>query len=327
MDRKRYKYLLDRFFDGETTPEENELLHSVLGEGMDTRFEEYSKDKWDANHYAMPEFRKEMMKADILRRIHAEEDYRRHGRMKLLKTAAAGLAVAASIAVAAIAGYRFHDMSQPVQEFEVVAERGQKSMVTLPDGTKVWLNSGSRLAYTSAYNSKNREIFLNGEAYFDVAKNRELPFDVNAGGMTVRALGTKFNVKAFPEDGKVAATLVEGCISATSGDASIVLQPWQQAVLDSRTGKMLKTEVVNRNNPVPWRQNEILFEGENLRQVGAMLERMYNVKVLIADDIADYSYTGLISNNSLTNVLELISGTSPVRYTMHGNVIKFNATK
>lgn len=319
MTTENYRDLLDRFFSGKTTSEENASLRAMLGESPDEYFERYSREVWNGAPDVLTENLKEEMKEELLHRIRAEKSRGRH--YSWLKY----IAVAASVCAAAIFGYMYADYSADVQTFEITAERGQKSSVTLPDGTVVWLNSASTIAYTSDYNSKNREISLNGEAYFDVAKNRKLPFDVKAGDLTVRALGTQFNVKAFPEDRKVTATLVEGCISASSGDSQMVLKPWQQVVLDRRTGGMLKSEVTNRNNPVPWRQNEILFEGENLKQVALILERMYNVEVLVTDDVADYSYTGLISNNSLSNVLELISGTSPVRYTMHGNVIKFAA--
>ena len=252
-----------------------------------------------------------------LRQIMADG---RHGGLCL----AAAFAVAASVAVAAVAGYSAHDILKPVQEFEVVAERGHKSMVTLPDGTVVWLNSDSRLTYTSDYNSKVRDIFLDGEAYFDVAKNPDIPFVVDAGEVRVRALGTKFNVRAYHDEMSIRTTLVEGKVLASSGDDDVVLSPCQEAVYERRTGELSAADAPNADHLVPWRANEIYLDGMTLASVSRMLERMYNVDVVFSDSsVAGYTYTGLIRNSSLMNVLELISGTSPVKYRMNGNTIKF----
>ncbi len=313
MGKEEYKDLLDRFFAGETSSAENELLYSVINEDMDLNFEEYSLDRWTGNDYVMPESRKRRMKNDIFRRISEAEA--NHGRRKTWRTLAAAFAVA---------GYSAHDILKPVQEFEVVAERGHKSMVTLPDGTVVWLNSDSRLTYTSDYNSKVRDIFLDGEAYFDVAKNPDIPFVVDAGEVRVRALGTKFNVRAYHDEMSIRTTLVEGKVLASSGDDDVVLSPCQEAVYERRTGELSAADAPNADHLVPWRANEIYLDGMTLASVSRMLERMYNVDVVFSDSsVAGYTYTGLIRNSSLMNVLELISGTSPVKYRMNGNTIKF----
>ena len=324
MDNKEYKDLLDRFFAGETTSRENEMLHSVTGESVDDLFEEYSREKWDGNSYEMPEAKKEMMKADIFRRINTAEDYKRRDRRRAWKTVAASMAVAASLAAAVIAGYRANDLLRPVQEFEVIAERGHKSMVTLPDGTKVWLNSDSRLTYTSDYNSKVRDIILDGEAYFDVAKNPDLPFVVDAGQMKVKALGTKFNVRAYRDEMVIRTTLVDGKVLASSEHDNVILAPCQEAVYTKPTGRLVAADAPNIDHLVPWRADEIYLDDMSLDEIARMLERMYNVEILFADnDMTKYSYTGLIRNSSLKNVLELIAGTSPVGYRMNGNTIKF----
>ena len=101
-------------------------------------------------------------------------------------------------------------------EFVVEAPRGAKSRVTMTDGTKIYLNAGSRIIYQRAYNQNNRDIVLEGEAYFEVAKNKRLPFYVRSSGITVKAIGTAFNVKAYPEEDIIETTLVEGKISIES---------------------------------------------------------------------------------------------------------------
>lgn len=326
MNVRKYSELLDRFFSGNTSPEENDMLFRLFKEELpDGKFDEYSNFKWQTSPEVLTDEIKDKIKASIFRKIRSER--RKSRSVRTVRFWAFSAAAAAVVAISVIFGYALAELRTPVQKFEICADRGQKSMAVLPDGTRVWLNSASRISYTSSYNIRDRKIELDGEAFFDVAENKDMPFDVVAGMMTVRALGTKFNVKSFAEEKKITAVLVEGRVKAFSDEKEVFLDPWQQVVLDTDTGSMHKSDVVNRNNPVPWRQNSILFEGETLEQVAVMLERMYNVDVVLSEDVSSYSYTGLISNNSLMNVLDLISGTSPVEYSIYGNVVKFTSRK
>ena len=235
------------------------------------------------------------------------------------------VAIAAGICLAAILGYTAAEYGHRQQTFEVIADRGQKSSVTLPDGTAVTLNSASRITWRSDYNRKNRTVGLEGEAYFEVAKNEKVPFTVRTDKMDITALGTEFDVKAYEEDRHVTATLLKGSIRADFGGQSEILVPDQYIVVDKTTGE---SEVVTAENPeylVPWKNDELLFAGETLEEIALVLERMYDMEVVFMDETAKaFSYTGLIRNSSLHNVLELISGTSPVRYTISGNVIAFS---
>ena len=161
-----------------------------------------------------------------------------------------------------------------------------------------------------------------------VAEALGFPFTVKTGKMDVTALGTKFNVKAYEEEGEITATLIEGSIRTDIGEKSEVLKPNQYLILDKETGKTTKITADNPDHLVPWRNNEILFAGENLAEIALVLERMYNIDVFFTDSTArNYSYTGLIKNNSLHNILELISSTSPVKYSIRGNIIAFSTDR
>ncbi|NJO68691.1 MAG: FecR domain-containing protein [Bacteroidetes bacterium] len=109
------------------------------------------------------------------------------------------------------------NIAEPKNEYySIEAPRGAKSFVTLADGTKIWLNAGSKISYQRSYNQHNRGIYLEGEAFFEVAKNKNIPFLVHSAGIVVKAIGTAFNVKAYPEEGIVETTLVEGSVSIES---------------------------------------------------------------------------------------------------------------
>ena len=209
--------------------------------------------------------------------------------------------------------------------FECIAANGQKSTISLPDGTKVMLNSGSSIRYASDFNVKNRDIDLNGEAYFEVARNEEIPLVVSARQMKVEVLGTKFNVRAYNSEPEIVTTLVEGCVKATADGREMLMKPAEEISYNVKSGEMRKYDAPNKNHLIPWRDNELFFNNNNLKEIGAILERMYNVNVIFEDEsVTAYSYTGLVRNSSLSNVLDLITATSPVEAQMYYNTIKFS---
>lgn len=241
----------------------------------------------------------------------------------------AKIAVAASVLVAtAVGGYWFAMSGLQSQTFEVATLKGQKSMVTLPDGSLVRLNSSSKVVYTSAFNRRNRKIEMQGEAYFEVAKNANLPFTVTADGMEVTALGTKFNVRAYAEDAAIVTTLVEGKVAVVAGRQEQVLLPNQQVRCTRGDRQLALSQVDDKTHLVPWINNELIYNGQNLQQIAIEMERMYDVRVVFRDEkIKQFCYTGIVLNTSLANVLELIMTTSPVNYRMNENTIEFSQKK
>lgn len=317
----KLKSLFDRFFGGETTENENAYLADLLENDKDGELDAYIEKTWQEAESMDVDFEVEVrVKEKILAQISSECQVKSSRPWFRFFRAAA---VAAGLVAAVLLGWHIADLRKP-ETFEMVAERGQKSSLTLPDGSKVWLNSASKLTYTSDYNSKDRNIILDGEAFFDVARNENLPFIVHANGMAVQALGTKFNVKAYSDETEVTAILVEGSVKASAAGVDLLLLPYFVASYDRSTDEMVSTYVSDREHAVPWIKNEILFSNDSLKDIASVLERMYNVTVVFENEkIADYTYTGLIRNNSLQNILELISGTSPVKYEIDGNIVRF----
>lgn len=328
MEKENYGKLWEKFLAGSLEREEAELLEKVLGENPDGEIDVFCSEVWasstDVENGQAGEERSSRMKDKIMGRIAAGEDAeRRYARRRRAASAAtACFAAAAMLLVAALV--HISTVGNRSLEYEVVADRGQKSSVTLPDGSRVWLNSASRISYSSGFNKDDRDIFLQGEAYFEVAKNKKIPFIVHASGLSVCAVGTEFNVRNYPDEDEVRATLVEGRVIASSGSASASLEYGQEAVMDRASGRMITGAAPDLNHLVPWRSSEILLDEVSLAELASILERMYNVDVIFADSsIKEYCYTGLVRNNSLQNVLELISSTTPVDYELSGENIVF----
>ena len=316
----KLKSLFDRFFGGETTENENAYLADLLENDKDGELDAYIEKTWQEAESMDVDFEVEVrVKEKLFAQISSEHAKTSRPWLRFFRVAS----VAAALVAAVLLGWHIADLRKP-ETFEMVAERGQKSSLTLPDGSKVWLNSASKLTYTSDYNSKDRNIILDGEAFFDVARNENLPFIVHANGMAVQALGTKFNVKAYSDETEVTAILVEGSVKASAAGVDLLLLPYFVASYDRSTDEMVSTYVSDREHAVPWIKNEILFSNDSLKDIASVLERMYNVTVVFENEkIADYTYTGLIRYNSLQNILELISGTSPVKYEIDGNIVRF----
>lgn len=308
--------LLEKFFSGQSTEEENNVLSKIFKDGGEDIFDEYCRRKWAENDCRIPTSVKARIKQSLFTKMP---------RVKWRRV----IASASAVLAAAVILYMCMLWSRPSENaapeiFEIVAERGQKSSVTLPDGSCVMINSASTISYTSDYNVKERNVFLSGEAYFDVASNADIPFVVHADKVSVTALGTKFNVKAYAEDPYVVTTLVEGGVRTEAGTQYELLTRAQEASYNKEADVLLAYDVKDISRAVPWIRNELLFENESLADIAVTLERMYNVTIVFEDEAAKgYSYTGLIRNNSLQNVLELISSTSPVGYKMNSGIIRF----
>ena len=325
-NKKTYFDLLDKLYDGTTTEAENHHRDSLTGRKYEANFNAYSDRRWDESSPELGRERIDRMRNDILSRIATFDDLSDRRSRRLWPTLCKAAAVVALVVGASLASYRYAVTSQPERQFEVVTAFGKKSSVTLPDGTRIWLNSGSRVSYSSAFNSRSRTVNLEGEAYFSVARNEQLPFVVQADGMSVTALGTKFNVKAYANEEEVVATLVEGRIRTDAGDESEIVLPENQASYNRSSGAMSVRPVENMELPMAWFNNKIVFSGETLDLIARTLERMYNVKVVFGDDACRrYAYRGLVHNNSLHNVLYLISSTSPVDYRITGNTVEFRS--
>jgi ferric-dicitrate binding protein FerR (iron transport regulator) len=230
------------------------------------------------------------------------------------------LHIAASILVPLLCiglGY-YYAKNTPIQDNDrmtVQVEIGQKAKMQLPDGTSVWLNSAGLLTYDNAYNKKERVVHLQGEAYFEVKKDKTRPFVVKMNDLSVEALGTSFDIKAYPDDNYIAATLIEGSIRISSPTQSELLAPNEKLTITKNDGQFTKSVLPDAKKNVAWINNQLTFEQERMENIAKTLERMYNVRIRFASDkLENLRFSGTIKNNNLENVLQVIEFVSPIRY-------------
>lgn len=211
--------------------------------------------------------------------------------------------------------YRSDIKSDSLHQLVVSVERGQKANITLPDGSKVWLNSQSKLTYSQNFNVKERRLQLDGDAFFDVAHNPDKPFIVQSNDISVEALGTAFEVKAYSDDNLVTSILIRGKIRVTTPNGETILTPNEMVSYNKSTGKLLQSSLIGTKDFTGWMHNQLHFENESLANIAKVIERTYNVKVIFtSENLKNQHYTGTVENNSLENFLNIISLTSPVSF-------------
>ena len=245
--------------------------------------------------------------------------------------------------------------AKQLQENEIVAKRGTKSKLLLPDGTQVWLNSDSKLIYNSSFDDTLREVTLDGEAYFDVVKDPKRPFIVHTSGINIRVLGTAFNVKSYAQEATIEATLVHGLIEVEKTNepksSRIILhpneklifskpiskvaakEPDKESALTAAGGKELKPQLISIN-PLPrnstdsnrietsWVYGKLLFEGDSFRDLALKMERWFNVKISFKNNkVSNYRFGGVFENENIEEALNYLQMVHAFHYSIKGNEV------
>ncbi|MEX0275099.1 MAG: FecR family protein [Flavobacteriaceae bacterium] len=209
---------------------------------------------------------------------------------------------------------------------EIYVPYGQTLTITLSDHTKVWLNAGTRFRFPQNLGStaQNRMVYLEGEAYFDVAKDANRPFIVNAQNIDIKVLGTQFNVSAYESDSNIATTLVEGSVNMyenSNPDTKILLRPSYQASFIKENGTLVQKKVDTRIY-TGWMHNKLIIDNLSFQEILKRLERTHNVSIINnATHLHNEVYRGEFDNEGIEAILRTIATSTPFNYTMDNNVI------
>ncbi|TCC96577.1 FecR family protein [Pedobacter hiemivivus] len=182
--------------------------------------------------------------------------------------------------------------------------RGGTYQVTLRDGTRVWLNAASKLSFSSQFSGKNRKVMLDGEAYFEVAKNKQMPFVVVSDRQEVEVLGTQFNVMAY-DSAQIKTTLLEGSVNLKSSTSAVMLVPGEQGVM-SNNGSINRKKV-DVDKEISWRKGWFSFNESSIENVMDEISRWYDVDVFYEHKMPHKEITGRVPRNAkLSVVLEML---------------------
>ena len=214
---------------------------------------------------------------------------------------------------------------------EYYSPAGSRLRVILQDSTEVWLNGNSRLKVSDSYGVTDRHVELVGEGNFNVHRNESLSFIVSAGKMKVKALGTVFNINAYPEMPEVEAVLISGKVEVQADNAKksevVSLAPNQRATF-SNSSSSLKVTAVNTQRYVAWPEGRLVFDNKPLGEVAQILEKWFNVNIVITDaEVKNMHFTAQLGQCSVEQILKYISYTAPIAYTIKNENITIRMIK
>jgi ferric-dicitrate binding protein FerR (iron transport regulator) len=350
ISSKEKKALID-YFSGHLTAEDSTILNNWIEKSKENQlFFDQLSDIWQSANFIKHHETIDVEEAwkEIQYRLHKSNSGQQQNRFKWLK-------VAAILILAFIAGGFGHyflsqkpEPTQPPLHVEYVAPLGSRSFIKMPDGSKIWLNAGTTLNYTTSFGSGNRKVKLSGEAFFEIAKNPHLPFIVQTSELNITALGTKFNVKAYDEEKTIETTLIEGSVKLEGNNfklaEDVVLKRNEKAIFTKKaqtvqindkkqlpanelTEVKPKTElkIISSVEPAPiisWKEERWVINNEKLGSLSRKLERRFAVNIIFENELLkEYSFGGTLEDETLEQVLDAICSSSPIKYLVDGKTV------
>ncbi len=328
------KDILIKFLNNNCTEAElNEVLHWVETSALTENGKKLGFDDWK-NYREEGNWENDEKFTTLFDEIQRKIDAREHKTIKsktiTLPVFTKWLTRAAAILLIPVLTFLFYTLSEKkmesikyanlaVDSLEIVAPIGSRTIVQLSDGSEIHLNYGSKIKYPQFFSGDTREVTLSGEGFFEVAHNPEKPFIVKTVGLSVKALGTAFNVLAYPGDDIIETTLVNGKVVLEQNEADGktktigAMEPGQHVEYNIKTGAVSSTKG-SIEKFVAWKDGKLVFEDTPIIEVAERLSRMFNVDIEVADDITDNIYTVIFMDEPLSQILDLMTIATPVIY-------------
>lgn len=315
--------LILAYLNGETTPEQQSCLLTWLEESEENkRYFRSLKDVYDLGRL---EADMQMSETDRQwSRFVASISPRRpahllYGRRQLLRYVAIFILGLVSMAVIGL----FTDRGMP-RPFMAKVETGvsERTKVTLPDGSTVWVNACSSITYDQSFGGKERTVNMKGEAYFNVKKDRNRPFLVHTDKLTFRVTGTSFSVYSFEEEEVVSIALIEGSVTVEHAKGNEMLHPGEMLVYNKKDESLTRKRVIS-DTYTSWRYGEMYFEDISFEELTRRLERSFNVTFKFADQaVKQETFSGSFRKyESLETILKVIETSMPVKYKIEKDTV------
>lgn len=318
---KEEKQKLRRYLDDiYTRNEASQLLDSLRDAENKDLLEEVTAEVWEASadHGRTTRAEREEYKKEARQLLQSLE----HGKRIWFRRSAYAIASIAALLCLVFGSIHYYHYTNEQNTTYTLANTsyGEKKQVTLPDGTQLVLNSCSSLRYPSRFNGKERKVELEGEAYFRVAHNEDMPFIVTTRNFNVLVLGTHFNIKSYPKDEIVSVNVESGKVQVDLPEAMMRLTAREQVLINTLSGEYAKKK--EEREVAVWIKGGLRFSSTPIRDVARELERVYNCRITFAPE---YEFTNLISgehdNKSLESVLQSIEYVSGVKHKKEGKEI------
>ena len=237
---------------------------------------------------------------------------------------------AAVLLLPVIAGVLYFYLHAPATDelLTLSTQKGEQTSVILPDGSKVWLNVDTKLFYNIDYGVKNRRLQMEGEGYFEVEKNKDLPFEVKSGSIITTALGTKFAISAYPQENIIKSSLVSGSVEITHQKEKRILEAGQQVVFDKNENEMI-IKTFDQAEELAWKNDQLIFRLTPFKNVVTNLEKWYDINIEYNPASFD-SETLTVrfgKDETLEHVLQVMSKANGFTYKIEGKNVRITKNK
>jgi len=356
ISAEHMKRLLEEFISGKMSREdEKELFDLINKQELDSKIIAWLYMRWDGSARRSIGFHSEGIYEKIRRNLNLpakssreERDYARHviekENRKKSRLVLQFIKYAAVFIVASVSSYFLVTYSGSGEELleetysQIRTDNGSRSTMILPDSSIIKLNSGSFLRYPNNFKGTNRQVYFEGEAFFNVKTGQPSPFYVNTGNISIKVTGTEFNVKSFPDDQFIETTLISGSIIIEELDQEkqiknqVILNPNEIAVYDKTTNKLEITDFVIEEEIIPkqavrvttsppnikspkintaWKDDILVFNDERLDEISTRLERCFDVNIEIVDEeLKEFRYSGTFENKTVEQVMDALQHAS-----------------
>jgi len=312
MDRNILETLFDRYLKGETSPQENELIENWLEKNNNPHsqwqlFSQNQKDQWLKDVFGQIQNDTQVNEPKTVVKPKLKQLWLRIGATAAVLTICFSMYLGWPLLL-----NRLH----PVKLGILKVAANQKKAFTLADGSRVWINAGSELRYPKAFTGKKREVYLSGEAYFDIHHDVSKPFIIHTGNLSTTVLGTAFNIKEDKNKHTIQVTVTRGKVSVADGQRLLgVLIPNQQIRFNTLNAEAFQSNV-NANEVISWKQNDLHFEDVSFVQAIAQLEQHFNVKITISNPkLKNCRFTGTsLNGEDLNKILKVMCAFNNATY-------------
>lgn len=355
QENEQYWILISRKLNGEATPEELAILDNITEKDKSLKANyESLQDIWPLT---IPQIEQTQLYTNAEKiiakaNLKLEEFYPELEAKKSFIVRHKNWMIAASLISILVVIFQLANKpivagaTSSVESKEVIeTPLGQKSKSVLPDGTVVWLNAGSKLEMDNNFGKAFREISLVGEAYFEVAKNKAIPFIIHTNSIDIKVTGTAFNVKAYPKDLNTETSLIHGSIEVTIKNEKrdkVFMQANDKLIVSNKLlfsnsssvtkpSKITNSYIIQKinidsivitSNEIQWIENKLIFDDEKLSEILLQMERWYNVKFIINNSVKlDKKYTVDFSKENLTEALEAFKAVKALNYSIDNKLI------
>lgn len=321
--------IIQKYLQGKTSEEENLQLNQWAQQSPENKKRLFAeKDIWDSYGYQTNQKKYETTpELELLRKRIDIDSPRLNIKIYRILQIAAILLIAFGLGWSSqFISFSTNNQITGTTIQEIFVPKGQVNQIFLADGTRIWINSESKLTLPSVFAPNERVVKLSGEAFFEVAKDKKRPFKVEVNGQQIKVFGTSFNVRAYDSSNKIETTLESGSIQLRVGSQSTMLNPGEQSIFD-KTEKQLVVSKVDVTTFSLWKDGRYEFQNEDLIEVFKVVERWYDVDITYDErTFRGMHFSGVIKRNKdVLHFLELLNLSTPILYEINSDKIKITS--